>query len=111
MSAGELFRQGRHRVAEFDGKEDLDIGAETEQFAESGVVGVEPERSFDPVGSVALRRVGDRPRSPAFRLAVHQRDLQGTRLLDVLLRIGFRASLRVPIPGEAGVEVRTDGRR
>ncbi|MBA2416485.1 MAG: hypothetical protein H0V64_11485 [Geodermatophilaceae bacterium] len=39
----------RHGLAQLDWEHDLDLGSEGQQFARRGVVGIEPERPFDPV--------------------------------------------------------------
>jgi len=39
----------RHGLAKLDWEHDLDLGSEGQQFARRGVVGIEPERPFDPV--------------------------------------------------------------
>ncbi len=78
MLPGELAADGDHDGAEFGGEQDLEVGPECEEFADGGVVGVESEGSFDPVGSIG-RRGWVRAGSPSFGLAVDERELQRCR--------------------------------
>jgi hypothetical protein len=64
VEPGDVSSDACHRVAEFDGEEHLDVGAERYQFADGGVVGVESERTFDPIWSI-LGWFGVRAGSPA----------------------------------------------
>lgn len=55
MVPGEAAGDSRHGVSQFDREEDFDVGGEREEFSDGRVVGVEPERSLDPVGPIGGR--------------------------------------------------------
>lgn len=76
MQGHEAAREAGHGGAQLDGQEDLDVGCQAEELPERCVVGVEAERSFDPVRAVWWRGLV-RAGSPSLDPAADEGELEG----------------------------------